>query len=85
MDDQEQQIAEWLYEGVMALLSGDKETATELLMQVVNADSRNEAGWLWLSGAVDDPDDQEIALKNVLDLNPDSEPAQMGLAWIGRS
>jgi Tfp pilus assembly protein PilF len=79
MDDQ---IAEWLYDGVMALLNGDKDTARDLLLQVVDADERNEEAWLWLSGAVDDPEDQQVALENALDINPNSEPARQGLAWL---
>jgi thioredoxin-like negative regulator of GroEL len=79
--DQEQ-IAEWLYDGVMALRQGNKEQAQELLMQVVQADETNEEAWLWLSGAVSDIEDQETALLNVLDLNPNNEYAKQGLKWI---
>jgi hypothetical protein len=80
----DQQLAEWLYDGVAALLQGDKDTARDLLLQVVQADERSEEGWLWLSGAVDDPEDQQVALENVLDINPTNEAARQGLAWLAQ-
>jgi hypothetical protein len=80
----DQQLAEWLYDGVTALLQGDKDTARDLLLQVVQTDERSEEGWLWLSGAVDDPEDQQVALENVLDINPTNEAARQGLAWLAQ-
>lgn len=80
----EEQIAEWLYDGVVALIHGDKETARDLLLKVVEADERNEEAWLWLSGAVDDLEDQQVALENVLDINPKNQAARHGLTWIAR-
>lgn len=73
------QLAEWLYEGARALTEGDKERARELLLRVVEADETVEEAWLWLSGAVDDPDDQRTALENVLALNPSNQHAIYGL------
>jgi Tfp pilus assembly protein PilF len=80
----EDQIAEYLYDAVEALLQGDKARARDMLLQVVEADEQNEEAWLWLSGAVDDIEDQEVALQNVLDINPNNAYAQQGLAWIER-
>ncbi len=80
----DQQLAEWLYDGVAALLRGDKDTARDLLLQVVQADERSEEGWLWLSGAVDDAEDQQVALENVLDINPTNQAARQGLAWLAQ-
>jgi Tfp pilus assembly protein PilF len=79
MDDQ---IAELLYDGVMTLLQGDKDTARDMLLQVVEVDEHNEEAWLWLSGAVDDPEDQQVALENVLAINPNNAAAREGLAWV---
>jgi Tfp pilus assembly protein PilF len=79
MDDQ---IAEWLYDGVMTLLQGDKDTARDMLLQVVEVDEHNEEAWLWLSGAVDDLEDQQVALENVLAINPNNAAAREGLAWV---
>ncbi len=83
MDD-DRLIHEWLYDGVMALLAGDNATAQELLLQVVQHDETNEDGWLWLSGAVTEPDDQQVALENVLQLNPNNPYARAGLEWLQR-
>lgn len=79
--DQEQ-IAEWLYEGAVSLKQGNRERARELLLRVVEADEQNEEAWLWLSGAVDDREDQETALLNVLDINPTNEAARHGLSVL---
>jgi hypothetical protein len=73
------QIAEWLYNGALALSEGDRERARELLLRVVEQDEANEEAWLWLSGAVDDPEDQRTALENVLALNPQNQHALYGL------
>ncbi len=78
----EDQIAEWLHDGAVALCAGEKARAQELLLRVVQNDEQNIAGWLWLSGAVDDLDDQQIALENVLALDPDNPHALEGLEWI---
>ncbi len=73
------QIAELLYEGALALQQGDIERGRDLLLRLVEADESNEEAWLWLSGAVDDPDDQRTALENVLALNPQNQYALYGL------
>jgi tetratricopeptide (TPR) repeat protein len=78
----QEQLAEWLYDGAVALRQGDKERALELLMLVVEADEENEAAWLWLSGAVEELDDQQIALENVLAINPNNTAAQQGLELV---
>ncbi len=78
----DEQIAEWLYDGAVALQQGNRQRAQELLMQVVQHDERNEEGWLWLSGAVDDPEDQKTALLNVIDINPNNAAARRGLEWL---
>ncbi|MCG8346519.1 MAG: hypothetical protein MI924_01905 [Chloroflexales bacterium] len=77
-----EQIAEWLYDGAVALCEGDKARAVELLMRVVQADENNAEAWLWLSGAVDDIEDQMIALENVMALDPGNEYARQGLEWL---
>lgn len=77
-----EQIAEWLYDGAVALQAGDKARAQELLLQVVQVDENNAEAWLWLSGAVDDIEDCQIALENVLAIDPDNAAARQGLAWI---
>jgi Tfp pilus assembly protein PilF len=77
-----QQHAEWLYEGAAALTRGDKARALDLLMRVVSEDEEATEAWLWLSGAVDDPDDQRTALENVLALDPNNPHARHGIAVL---
>jgi Tfp pilus assembly protein PilF len=72
-------LATMLYEGALALQQGDKARARDLLLHVVEADEGLEEAWLWLSGAVDDPEDQRTALENVLALNPTNQHARYGL------
>ena len=57
-----------LQQGIVAARAGKREEARALLMQVVEDDERNEQGWLWLAGVVDDPEDVRTCLQNVLDL-----------------
>lgn len=76
------ELARWLYEGALAASEGRREEARRLLMQVIERDEQNEQAWLWLSGAVDDPADQQIALENVLAINPNNAAARAGLEWL---
>lgn len=78
----DEQVAEWLYDGALALTQGKKELARDLLMKVVEADETIEEAWLWLSGAVDEVEDQQTALENVLALNPNNAAAKRGLEWL---
>jgi hypothetical protein len=76
------EIARMLYEGALAVTQGRHGEAQALLMQVIERDEHNEQAWLWLSGAVLDPADQEVALENVLELNPNNIVAQQGLIML---
>src|SRR5215217_7551868 len=71
-----------LQQGIVAARAGNRDEARALLMQVVEADERNEHAWLWLAGVVDAPEDIRTCLQNVLDLNPANKQAQQGLAWV---
>ncbi len=73
-----------LVDGAQALLAGRREQAQQLLLTYVDQDETNEEAWLWLSGAVDDLDDIEVALHNCLAINPNNDRAQQGMAWIAR-
>ncbi len=68
--------------GVAALKSGNKALAREHLMKVVEHDETNEQAWLYLAGALDDPDEMRISLENALHINPQSSRAQQGLDWL---
>ena len=75
-------MTDLLQQGIAAARAGKREQARALLMQVVEADERNEQAWLWLAGVVDAPEDIRTCLQNVLDLNPTNQQAQQGLAWV---
>jgi hypothetical protein len=75
-------IAELLYEGALAVRSGRRADGQGLLLQVIERDEQNELAWLWLSGAMDDPADQQVALENVLEINPNNQAARAGLEWL---
>lgn len=77
-----QQLAQMLYDGAVAVQQGDRERARTLLLEVVEQDEENAEAWLWLSGAVEDREDQQTALENVLAIDPGNRAAQDGLAWL---
>ncbi|XSG75107.1 tetratricopeptide repeat protein [Herpetosiphon llansteffanensis] len=68
--------------GVAALKSGNKALARQHLMQVVEQDENNEQAWLYLAGALDDPQEMRISLENALHINPQSSRAKQGLDWL---
>lgn len=68
--------------GVAALKSGNKALAREHLMKVVEQDETNEQAWLYLAGALEDPDEIRISLENALHINPQSNRAKQGLEWL---
>jgi hypothetical protein len=75
-------IARMLYEGAVAVKEGRHADAQGLLLQVIERDEQNELAWLWLSGAMEDPADQQVALENVLAINPSSPAARAGLSYL---
>jgi tetratricopeptide (TPR) repeat protein len=72
----------WLRQGIAAAKMGQKETARNLLMRVVEQDERNLTAWLWLADAVDSLDDKQVCLENVLTLDPENQAARKGLDWV---
>jgi tetratricopeptide (TPR) repeat protein len=71
-----------LRQGIAAARRGDKETARNLLMRVIEQDENNASAWLWLSGVVESLDDQQVCLENVLALDPHNEAARQGLQQV---
>lgn len=71
-----------LREGIAAAKSGERERARDLLVRAVARDETNAAGWLWLSGLLEDLEDRRTCLKKVLALDPGNTHARKGLAWI---
>lgn len=71
-----------LVAGAQALHAGEREKARDLLLQYAEQNEDDPEGWLWLSGAVDDPNDVQTALENVISLDPGNVRAQAGLRWL---
>jgi tetratricopeptide (TPR) repeat protein len=71
-----------LHQAIALARAGQRERARDLFLTIVAADERNELAWLWLSGLVDDLEDQIIALENALAINPDNARAQRMLAQL---
>src|SRR4029079_17673312 len=71
-----------LAQGQDAARKGDKPAARTLLTQVVERDPHNELAWMWLSGVVEEPEEQQICLENVLVINPQNDKARRGLDFV---
>ncbi|MCC7448294.1 MAG: hypothetical protein IT324_12815, partial [Anaerolineae bacterium] len=77
-------VDEMVQQAIVAFKAGRKAEARQLLMTVTELDEGNEQAWLWLSGCVDSPQEQQICLENVLAINPGNTKAQKGLEAILR-
>ncbi len=75
---------ELLKQAIRAAREKRREEARQLLLQIVEREPYNEQAWLWLSGVVDDPRDMQVALANVLTINPGNEAARKGLDLLRR-
>lgn len=71
-----------LQEAITAIKSGDKVTGQQLLAQVIKAEPKNETAWLWMTTVTDDPEKKRYCLKTVLQINPNNQMAQKGLASL---
>jgi thioredoxin-like negative regulator of GroEL len=80
--NQTTELRRLLVDGVQALMAGDRPRAQQLLMQYVEQDEKNPDAWLWLSGAVTELEDIEIALQNCLACDPENPRAKQGLQWV---
>ncbi len=55
---------------------------SQQVLNYVEQDDQNPEAWLWLSGAVDERDDIQVALENCLIVDPFNERAKEGLEWL---
>jgi hypothetical protein len=76
------EIQDLLRQGITAAKQGEKNRAREILLRVIELDEKSEPAWLWLSGVVDDIEDQIVCLENVLTINPDNRAAARGLQLL---
>jgi tetratricopeptide (TPR) repeat protein len=62
--------------GIVAGKGGRRDEARQYLLAACEANDSDAETWFWLSTVVDDPEDRQIALENVLTLDPLHEAAQ---------
>ncbi|MGZ9234632.1 MAG: tetratricopeptide repeat protein [Anaerolineales bacterium] len=74
--------AEDLQRAIQAARAGRNDEARDLLIDLVEAEPRNEMAWMWLSGLVDSLEDKIIACENVLTINPANEKVQLYLTEL---
>lgn len=68
-----------LQQGINAVKKGNKDKARQYLLQVIEMDDHNKRAWLWLSDAMQDPQDKAVCLENVLTIDPLNSAARYGL------
>lgn len=68
-----------LQQAIRLIRGGNKEAGRQLLIEILDADERNETAWLWMSAVVESDDLRRECLQEVLRLNPDHEAARRGL------
>ncbi|MCB9078634.1 MAG: thermonuclease family protein [Anaerolineaceae bacterium] len=71
-----------LKKAIAAIKAGDKETARDFLLALLNEQPENEAAWLWLTNAVDGYEQKVKCLEQVLAINPANEKAKQGLIFL---
>jgi tetratricopeptide (TPR) repeat protein len=65
--------------GIVAGKGGRREEARAYLLAATDKNESDIEVWYWLSTVIDDPEDKQIALENVLALDPLNESAQVAL------
>jgi len=74
--------ADTLLQAIACIKAGDKRTGQALLSQIIQADPKNEAAWLWLASIIDEVDKKRQCLERVLAINPNNKPAKDALARL---
>ena len=82
MSEERLQTRHLLVDGAKALVAGHREQARELLLKYIENNEHDGEGWLWISGAMDDVADIQVALENSLNCNPNNQRALQGLNWL---
>jgi hypothetical protein len=71
-----------LSQAILAVESGNKVKARELLASVLRQDPKSADAWRWMAVALDDPDKKRQCWVRVLDLRPGDEQAIKALAGL---
>lgn len=77
------QIAQFLQQGIAAARSNRPDIARGIFQQVVSLDPRNEVAWAWLASIARDNRERLIFLKQLWEINPQNEFALKGLRALG--
>ena len=75
----QQELDQWLQEGIILAKAGQYEQARFRLLDVVEQDQTNEAAWFWLYQVFERQDDKRICLENLLTINPHNRWARSEL------
>jgi hypothetical protein len=59
-----------LYDAIELVKAGRRREALPILRRLIGEDKDFEDAWLWMSVAVDSPDQSAVCLDNVLRINP---------------
>ena len=62
-----------LNSAIAAIKSGDKDTGSRLLKELLKAEPSNETAWIWLSTTVDDISIKKHYLQKALSINPNNK------------
>jgi hypothetical protein len=73
------ELEQWLAEGIVAAKSGQIEQARWRLLDVVERDQTNEMAWYWLYQVFDRFEDKRTCLENLIVINPHNEWARKEL------
>jgi len=79
MTEQQDRVQDLLIQGIDAIKAKNKILARDLLTQASKIAPTNVSVWFWLSAALEDPYEQEMSLRKVLELDPDNTLAAKGL------
>jgi len=71
-----------LNSAIAAFKSGDKNTAQQILSDLVKSEPNNENAWLWLSACLTNVEHKLHCLDKVLSINPNNQNAQKALAQL---
>lgn len=82
MEGQGRAVNDLIRDGVAAAKAGRRSEARALLARAADRDPDNVQAWLWLSGVVEAPQDQERCLRRVLELEPGHTAARKGLEVV---
>jgi hypothetical protein len=74
-----------LQKAINAIKAGDKAAGQRFLVEVLRADPKSEAAWLWMAVTLDDPQKKRECLQRALQINPGNDIARKGLAQLAPS